>query len=44
MSQVTTVKVKKETRKMLAKLGSKDETYDDIIKRLIHFYRKNSKV
>jgi len=43
ISQVTTVKIEKETKKILAKLGGKDKSYDNIIKRLIYFYRKDTK-
>ena len=38
---VTTIKVSKRTRDELAKLGNKNETYEDIIKKLIHCYKKN---
>ena len=38
MSEVTTVKVTRKTRDMLAELGKKTETYEDIIQRLIEFY------
>ena len=40
--RMTTVKVKPETREMLAELGKKEDTYDAIIVRLIEFYNKNS--
>jgi len=39
MGHVTTIKLKKE----LAKIGAKEETYEDIIKWLLQFYRKNAK-
>jgi len=42
MSRKTTVKVRLETKKLLAELGKKDDTYDDVIVRLIEFYRKNT--
>ena len=38
MSEVTTVKVTKRTRGKLAELGKKNDTYEDIIQRLIEFY------
>jgi len=38
MGELTTVKIRKETRERLAEIGSKKETYDDIIQRLMHFY------
>jgi predicted CopG family antitoxin len=41
MSEITTIKIKKETRKALAELGKKNDTYDDIIRGLIDFYKKN---
>mgnify|MGYP001618218310 CR=1 FL=1 len=31
----TTIQISKETRDKLSKLGSKNETYDDIINRLM---------
>jgi hypothetical protein len=43
MGEITTVKLSKKTRDRLAELGSKGETYEDIIWRLIEFYKKNSK-
>lgn len=39
--QTTTVKVRYETKRILAELGKKGDTYDDIISRLIYFYREN---
>lgn len=36
----TSVQVSIETRERLIKLGSKNESYEDIIKRLIDFYDK----
>jgi len=41
MGDITTVKVRKATRNRLAKLGNKTETFDDVIDRLIRFYKKN---
>jgi hypothetical protein len=43
VKQMTTVKVRRETKKMLADMGKKEDTYDDVIMRLIEFYNKNSK-
>ena len=40
MSETTTIKLKKETRERLAKIGRKKETYDDIIRRLMEFYKR----
>jgi len=42
LGEVTTVKIRKETRAMLAELGRKNETYDAIIRRLIGFYEQNA--
>ena len=42
MGEITTVKVTKRTRDRLAELGNKKETYDEIINRLIEFYKQNS--
>ena len=36
----TNIQVSRATRDVLAKLGSKGDTYDDIIKRLIEFYNR----
>ena len=41
MGDITTLKIRKQTREQLAEVGPKKETYDDIIRRL--FYRKNQK-
>ena len=38
MAEITTVKVTRKTRDKLAELGKKNETYEDIIERLIEFY------
>jgi len=43
MGEITTVKLTKKTSDRLAELGSKGETYEDIIQHLIEFYKKNSK-
>jgi len=43
MGEITTVKLSKKTRDRLAELGSKKETYEDIIRRLIEFYKKNNR-
>jgi len=42
MTNITTVKVKRETRDRLVELGNKKETYDQIINRLIDFYKLNA--
>jgi len=35
MVKITSIKLKPETRDALASIGSKGETYDDIIRRLL---------
>jgi predicted CopG family antitoxin len=42
LEDATTVKVSRETRRKLAKVGTKDESFDQIIRRLIEFYNKKS--
>ena len=42
MDEVTTVKVTKRTKAKLSELGKKDETYEQIIRKLIEFYTNNS--
>ena len=44
MAEITTVKVTRKTRDKLAELGKKNETYEDIIEKLIEFYRNGSQV
>jgi len=44
MAQITTVKVTRKTREKLADLGKKNETYEDIIERLIEFYANSIQV
>lgn len=39
----TTIRILRGTRKRLAELGKKTETYDDIINRLADFYEKHSR-
>ena len=36
----TTIQVNKSTRDALASIGGKDDSFDDIINRLIDFYKK----
>lgn len=43
MDNITTLKIRKETREQLAEIGTKKETYDDIIQRLMEFYKKNNR-
>jgi len=41
MGDVTTIKISKKTRDALAELGSKKETYEDVIRRLIESFKKH---
>jgi len=43
MGDITTIKLKKETKRELARIGTKEETYEDVVRRLLKFYRKNAK-
>jgi len=43
MGEITTVKLRKKTRDRLTELGSKGETYEETIQRLIEFYVKNNR-
>lgn len=43
MDEVTTVKVSKHTKAKLSELGRKGETYEEIIQKLIHFYKNNAR-
>jgi predicted DNA-binding protein len=43
MPETGVIRLKLETRKRLAELGKKGETYDQIINRLIEFYKANLK-
>jgi hypothetical protein len=40
MGEITTVKLSKKTRDRLGELGSKKETYEDMIQHLIEFYKE----
>lgn len=41
MEEVTSLRVSRETRNRLSVIGSKDDTFDKIIQRLIDFYEDN---
>jgi len=41
--EVTTIQIKKETREELKSLGSKGETYDEIIRKLIEHKKEREK-
>jgi hypothetical protein len=43
MGDVTTIKIRKETRDRLAELGSKRQTYDEILNHIIEMYRKRDR-
>ena len=40
MNGITSLRVTRETRNRLSEIGSKDETFDEIIQRLIDFYKE----
>lgn len=42
MDGKTNIQVSRSTRNRLAELGSKDDTYDDIIVRLLDYYSEHS--
>jgi hypothetical protein len=44
MNRITSLRVTRRTRDQLSELGSKDESFDEIIRRLIDFYRNSSVV
>ena len=35
------IRISEETREMLKKIGNKDETYDEVIRRLIEEHRRD---
>lgn len=37
------IRISLETHAELNKLGSRDETFDDIVKRLVNFYKEKTK-
>jgi len=41
LEEVTSLRVSRETRNRLSVIGSKDDTFDKIIQRLIDFYEDN---
>jgi len=43
VNKITTLRVSRQTRDQLAEIGSKDESFDQIIRRLVDFYKKNSR-
>ncbi len=40
MEAMTTIQIEKETREELKNFGTKDETYDEILKKMIEMARK----
>jgi hypothetical protein len=43
MPKTCVIRLRPETRKLLAELGKKGETYDQIVNRLMEFYKINQK-
>ncbi len=43
LGDVTTIKIRKETRDRLAEIGSKRETYDQILNYIMEFYEKHNR-
>jgi hypothetical protein len=41
MPKTGVIRLKVETRKQLAELGKKGETYDEVVSRLIRFYEES---
>ena len=44
MADTTTIKIQKSTRDRLANIGTKRETYDAILQRLMDFYEADGKI
>lgn len=44
MEEVTSLRVSRETRNRLSGIGSKDDTFDKIIQRLIDFYENSAEI
>ena len=44
MGEVTSLRVSRETRNRLSGIGSKDDTFDKIIQRLIDFYENSAEI
>ncbi len=42
MNKITSLRVTRKTRNRLSEIGRKDESFNQIIQRLITFYKKNS--
>lgn len=40
-NEITTIQIRKKTRKRLGEIGGKDETFDDIVGRLIDLYEEH---
>jgi len=43
MNKITSLRVRRQTRDRLAEIGGKDDSFDEIIRRLLDFYKKNNK-
>jgi len=44
VGEVTSLRVSRETRNRLSGIGSKDDTFDKIIQRLIDFYESSAEI
>jgi len=44
MEEATSLRVSRETRNRLSDIGSKDDTFDKIIQRLIDFYENSGEM
>jgi len=44
MEEATSLRVSRETRNRLSDIGSKDDTFDKIIQRLIDFYENSEEL
>lgn len=44
MEEATSLRVSRETRNRLSGIGSKDDTFDKIIQRLIDFYENSAEI
>lgn len=44
MAEVTSLRVSRDTRNRLSGIGSKDDTFDKIIQRLIDFYENSTEI
>lgn len=40
-NEITTIKISRKTRSRLGEIGNKDETFDDIVGRLLDLYEEH---